>query len=375
MTVLLVALIGACTSKPDRTEWLSVQIGSTADSSHLDPASIAGRQRVKITGTINAKDFAKLRNITSLYYLDLSEATIVGPIVVAYPSAVRDSIIQIGNAIPAGAFGRFSLLRPGIDTINLEAHKNIRSIIFPPSLTAIGQSAFGECGLNTQIVIPEAVTRIYDSAFNSCGYLAGEIRLPGAMFVLGANAFAGCANVTGAVAIPTLIDSISERLFTNCVGITQITMGANVRAIGEYAFAATSITGVEWPEALVHIKEGAFRNCRALRGSLELPSRLRVIGARAFESAGYDQTLTIPVSVDSIGRSAFDSSHFDRIELKWDNLGSIPAWDSSKCWFPKRFETANQTPQYKIYVPQGALAAYQQHFTFKEKVFYNIAVK
>lgn len=373
MISIVAAIIAACTAKPDPTEWATIVINSTSDSSHITYNQIDGKQRIKIIGTINESDFFVLRQNPVLHYLDLSEATVVGNIVVSYPGYNSQATEQIGNAIPAAAFGRAVIHLAQLDTtITFIAHPGLRSIILPKNITSIGKNAFQGCGISHPIELPQSLLRIYDSAFNNCAYLNGELILPPNLRHIGPYAFNQCGSLTGEVTIPTAIDSISPFAFANCIGLTKITLHDRIRKIGRSAFAGTTITQINFPAQLGDIDSGAFRNCRNLAGMLTLPSGLQTIGNHAFEYAGYNETLTIPPSVRSIGKYAFDSTKIKRIEMYWGaTLEAMPAWDTSKHWFPVRFESYLNEDQYKIGVDAASLEFYQAYFSLGTKPFYN----
>lgn len=369
MISIVAAIMAACTAKPDPTEWATIVINSTADSSRLSYSQIDGKQRIKMVGTINELDFFILRQSPMLRYLDLSEVTVVGPIILSFEPRVG----QIGNAIPAAAFGRAKIYIAERDTtITFEAHAGLRNIVFPKNISAIGKNAFDGCGINHQLSFPQSVNSIYDSAFNNCGYINGSLTLPDGLTYLGSYAFNQCGKLTGQLVIPQTIDSISAFAFTNCIGVEKITLHNGIRKIGRSAFAGTTITQIDFPTALNEIDSAAFRNCRNLRGALNLPAGLLTIGSHAFEYSGFDQTLIIPSSVRSIGKYAFDSTNLVHIELYWDATPSaIPQWDTSKHWFDKRFEAEQVEKQFKIGVDPASLNFYNTHFSLDGKPFYN----
>ena len=85
--------------------------------------------------------------------------------------------------------------------------------------------------------------------------------------------------------------------------INFVNFAENVTSIGNYAFYASSITGLFATSNLKRIGDYAFCWCGRLQ-YLELPQGLTTIGAHAFEDSDVD-TIYIPNSVTSIGEGAF----------------------------------------------------------------------
>lgn len=75
--------------------------------------------------------------------------------------------------------------------------------------------------------------------------------------------------------------------------------GAAVVAIGDNAFADTTIAGVTMPDTVAHIGSGAFRNCDYLT-DVTLSGGLVSIGESAFYECSQLKTLTIPQGVTSL---------------------------------------------------------------------------
>jgi hypothetical protein len=87
--------------------------------------------------------------------------------------------------------------------------------------------------------------------------------------------------------------------------ITSVTIGANVMAIGHYAFSAcTSLTSVTIPSGVTPIGGMAFESCSSLT-NVTIGAGVTSIGDRAFEGCTSLTSVTIPSGVTSIGRHAF----------------------------------------------------------------------
>ncbi|MBR7083318.1 MAG: leucine-rich repeat protein, partial [Clostridia bacterium] len=107
------------------------------------------------------------------------------------------------------------------------------------------------------------------------------------------------------------VTSIGESAFEACTSLKTVTFrtGSALSEIGEYAFYdCTELSGFEFPEKLVSIGYGAFRNCSKLTYDLSTAASLEAIGEYAFSSCGNSASsfdVTIPSKVKTVGYGAF----------------------------------------------------------------------
>lgn len=127
----------------------------------------------------------------------------------------------------------------------------------------------------------------------------------------------------GDYVIPDTVTAVGDRVFQAKTGLTGITIGPNVKSIGESAFFGcsamkfvkfTAVTEGSEKPALT-IGKSAFRNCSGLQ-SIELPDHLVSIGAEAFYNCSKLTEVTVPEGVTEIGAGAFQScSSLEKISL------------------------------------------------------------
>ena len=127
----------------------------------------------------------------------------------------------------------------------------------------------------------------------------------------------------GDYVIPDTVTAVGDRVFQAKTGLTGITIGPNVKSIGESAFFGcsamkfvkfTAVTEGSEKPALT-IGESAFRNCTGLQ-SIELPDHLTSIGSNAFMSCSKLTEVTVPEGVTEIGAGAFQNcSSLEKISL------------------------------------------------------------
>ena len=216
----------------------------------------------------------------------------------------RDSIqtIVIGDQITQ--IGRNTFPWTACSTIRFG--KNVRSI---------GAEAFSGCrNLNGDLTIPDSVQIVGDRAFSGCTGLNGTLTLGSSLQTIGAGAFYDCS-FSGNLVIPDSVTSIGRYAFYSRPYLrpeTQgtLTLGRNLRTIGEFAFLESRYTGsLTIPDSVVEIGERAFYQCENLNGTLTLGRSLRTIGKEAFYWCAFTGSLTIPEGVAEIADGAFSSLH------------------------------------------------------------------
>ena len=220
--------------------------------------------RIKVIGTINEADFATLKPMT---YIDLSEASVVGKIVLM-PDDVPYPYLEVdGNAIPMMAFATEGTSGRNEDGRGIPTQDNmLKEFKFPKGITHIGYAAFmfttnltgtlslpsqltyiefaafGYSQISGDLVIPESIKVIRGMAFGACQKLTGTLIIPDNITELGEGAFAS-TGFTGTVIIPKSIAVIDDETFTGS-HIDHIILHDGITAIKVSAFASTKLTEI-----------------------------------------------------------------------------------------------------------------------------------
>ena len=188
------------------------------------------------------------------------------------------------------------------------------TIQFGKSVRSIGERAFLECrNLNGDLTLPDSVQIVGDRAFAGCTGLTGTLTLGSSLQTIGAGAFYDCS-FSGNLVIPDSVTSIGRYAFYSRPYLrpeTQgtLTLGRNLRTIGESAFCESRYTGsLTIPDSVVEIGERAFCDCGNLNGTLTLGKNLRTIGKEAFSGCAFTGSLTIPEGITEIADGTFSSS-------------------------------------------------------------------
>ena len=188
-----------------------------------------------------------------------------------------------------------SIGKSAFDANNIEACRNLTSIIIPDNVTSIGYGAFHGCASLTDVTIPDSVTSIGDSAFVGCSSLTeiivssgnesysskdgalfdknletiiccpgrktGDFIIPDSVTSIGGLAFESCTSLTNVI-IPDSVTSIGESAFSWCTGLTNVTIPDNVTNIGMLAFyKCTSLTDITIPKSVTSIGDFTFLHC------------------------------------------------------------------------------------------------------------------
>lgn len=113
--------------------------------------------------------------------------------------------------------------------------------------------------------------------------------------------FSNCINVE----FPESLISIGEGAFRECTDLTKVVLPDSVQYIGEGAFMrCSSLFEVKLPKNLTTIERYTFLDCTNLK-HIEIPMGVQTIEASAFEGCSGLKVIEIPESVTEIDDTAF----------------------------------------------------------------------
>lgn len=408
---------------------INVETPGTLDKCVEDAGlSLKEIKNLKLTGNVNAKDFAVIRDLMpSVESLNLKEVAIKGTESGSFgergeikyekgddrqipPNALKgkeslihltlpDSITSIGNdAFCLCSHLSGSLIIPeGVTKICQYAFEGCSllsgNLSLPESLIAIDNGAFRGCKFTCELLLPSNLEGIGGEAFAECEEMYGELHFPQSLKSIGEGAFDGMVSLTGCITIPQFITEIPSSLFRNCSGLKGLTLHNGIQSIGSWAFEGCEFKGeIILPDDLTYIGIRAFRGCvftgqlvipksvsiiekeafcfTSISGILEIPDKIVSIGENAFSCCSNIEGLIIPAGLETIPRNAFKGCHsINQIICK----GTIPPNIQSGAFegVPKDYFT--------VEVPESAVAQYQTAKGWNEfkriSAYRNLAVR
>ena len=340
-------------------EWITVNVTASTDSSSLSAAlssySIEEITKVKVIGTINSYDVKLWREtLTSLFYLDLSEATIVasdyaynqtyktkdntitgyfvGPYI--YDLKLPNNATSMENSACAGSNGRLGYcnIPSGITAIPhscFTQRKTLKEVSFDGNITIISGSAFYDCSGMKSITIPNTCTKIDTYAFIGCTALKtvnlpsslnelceycfsgctslSSVTLPNSLQTIRNNAFRSCSGLTGEIVIPSGVTTFEGSAFTGCKSIKSVVIRNGVSKIPSCTFSGcTDMTAFTIPNSVTKIENHAFYGCNKLSCNINLPTGLTEIGESAFGNCTkLHGNINFGPNIVVLGKSAF----------------------------------------------------------------------
>ena len=199
--------------------------------------------------------------------------------------------------------------------------ERIESINIPNGITTIDYALFDGCRCLKSLSIPDGVTQIGIVAFRDCESLE-SMTIPNTVTSIRYCAFSGCKKIKK-IELSNSLNEIEGAMFDGCSSLESIIIPQNVSKICGSAFRdCNSLMSVTLNNGLEVIEDGAFQNCSSLRNII-LPDGLTNIGNNAFEGCVSLKSINIPPNVSSIGWYAFrDCKNLSSVDIP-QNITSI----------------------------------------------------
>ena len=178
----------------------------------------------------------------------------------------------------------------------------IKSLVIEEGVTSIGGCAFYKSSfIKGKLVLPETVTRIGVGAFAYCDGLSGELVIPESVMYIDSHAFFYCRGLNGNLEIGEKVSSLDSSSFSG-TGIENISVPDNntkycsvdgilySKDLKTLILCPGGKTGsIVIPKSVERIEWDSFRDCKNLTGSITLPDSIVTIGRMAFESCSIDE--------------------------------------------------------------------------------------
>ena len=231
------------------------------------------------------------------------------------------TVVAIGN----GAFRGNSRLRAVIfpDTVteigeNAFAGSDLQTVSIPDSVTKIGDSAFCECKGLTEVTLPAGLKELDGMAFGKCSGLT-EITIPKSLTTAhyssgigGGGPFGYCENLA-TVIFEDGIAKIPEYLFRYCTGKIQTVIPDGVTEIGRAAFTNSGLQSIVMPDTVTRIEENAFRE--SMLQTVSIPDSVTKIGQYVFYNCQDLTEVKLSAGLEEIGEYAFADSGLKSVSI------------------------------------------------------------
>lgn len=183
------------------------------------------------------------------------------------------------------AYTSYDLTVPeGFTTIKKGTFKNdtkLNSIVFPSTITEIGDSAFFNCGVVAVTFAGQSQLKtIGDMAFKD-SYKLSSIEIPNSLTEIGEYAFYNSAIESLTFAEPSQLNTIGKSVFGDCAKLKSVTLPNSLTEIGPSAFDyCKSLETIQFPDNIKGIDNFAFSGCKFK--SINIPPSCEYLGYGAF---------------------------------------------------------------------------------------------
>ena len=307
----------------DATATEYVVINSTAghlkDSIAALHKDLTKVKRMKVTGTINARDFRIMcDSMPNLTALNLKDVRIKGVYRYMFGGSWCLEDKAEDDVLPGFCF---------------KYKKTLTSIVLPDVLKRINPRAFDGAGLTGSLNIPEGVVEIGDNAFVDNDF-TGVLTLPSTLKKIGSDAF-NSAGFKCPLNLPDGIEEIGSGCFWDCRNLYgKLILPSHLKKLGSGAFrGCTGLKGdLVIPKSLTVIPSGAFKAC-GLGGRLQLHGDITTIEGSAFSANGFIGELELPKSLTVLEGYNFQENDFSGSFKIPKGLLSISSFAFSNCAF------------------------------------------
>lgn len=227
---------------------------------------------LKIAGEMNDDDWAKIKMMTTLVDLDLSDAefTIVPNQQFEDQYFIRkvilpEGVLTVGNRAFSGSNLEETNFPSTLTNIEYRAYEDthIKEVILPDNCSSLGERSFCNNYLLREVHLGDVLTIVPYQCFSDC-YMLTDLTMPNSLTRIENSAFSSNRRLV-INTLPSSLTFIGNSAFSDCDAIVSMTIPESVRTIENYAFMGCSgLKSVEVPMANWSFENSVFSDCNAL---------------------------------------------------------------------------------------------------------------
>ena len=235
-----------------------------------------------------------------------------------------DSLVKIGTFAFDGNTKLSSIQLNKVETIGNSAFSNCASLgnVSLDSAKTVGPQAFVSCSALTSVTLGSDSNRVElvgKQAFGKCAALK-TVNFKNVK-ELGEESFTQSGLTSADL---SSVEIIGKKAFSADTSLTSVTFGNAAIQIGNQAFSRTGLISVDLPGGAT-LDNYAFYNCASLT-EVVLNEGITAIPASCFNGATALESVTIPVSLQTVGTNAFakctklKAAHYAGTQAQWNNV-------------------------------------------------------
>lgn len=263
-----------------------------------------------------------------------------------FPSTLKsiDEWAFGGNGTPSSIRGELALPE-GLEEIGEHAFhngSNIKgSLVLPESLERLGELAFSGCNFSGSLDIPSGIKSIPDMCFSLTNF-DGQLILHEGLEEIRAGAFEGC-KFKGELVLPSILRSIGYGAFRGNE-FSSIALPEKLQLIGSNAFAECTylMSEITFPEKIAVVPEGCFADCPLIT-SITLGKNIVAVKDKAFANMQYLNKLVCEnPEPPELASTAFENFQRTNLMVEVPKNG-LDAYRKADVWreFPRIAEYRN----------------------------------
>lgn len=235
-----------------------------------------------------------------------------------------DSLVKIGTFAFDGNTKLSSIQLNKVETIGNSAFSNCASLgnVSLDSAKTVEPQAFVSCSALTSVTLGSDSNRVElvgKQAFGKCAALK-TVNFKNVK-ELGEESFTQSGLTSADL---SSVEIIGKKAFSADTSLTSVTFGNAAIQIGNQAFSKTGLISVDLPGGAT-LDNYAFYNCASLT-EVVLGEGITAIPASCFNGATALESVTIPVSLQTVGANAFakctklKAAHYAGTQAQWNNV-------------------------------------------------------